>query len=76
MTREELIKKIDFYIEDEKKAHKEYEELVDAIVNNYGTCQLSELFDLIMDVRSMSDDEFRHSLILSKLKCMYLNYLI
>lgn len=73
MTREELIKKINFYIEDEKKAHKEYEELVDAIVNNYGTCQLSELFelfDLIMLIRSMSDDEFRHSLILSKLKCM------
>lgn len=69
-VREELIKKIEFYIEDERKAHKEYIDLIDSILLQVGLCPTPELFDLIMMVRTMSDDEFRHSFILSKLRCI------
>jgi len=70
MSREELIKTIEFYIEDEKKAQKKYEELLEELILRFGNCPLPEMFDLLMMIRLMSNDELRHSLVLSRLRCV------
>lgn len=73
LTKDEILKKLDEMIAEEKDAHVEYTELIkdihDYLTTQYRGCPTEEIHKIILRLGEIPYDEFKHSLILENLRC-------